>query len=556
MTELRLVGLRLPVPDHHYHRHTVVPMVDLRAQPGTRLPIWPSPQDYYEGKTTASQLEAEEEITERLSPYRLGGIKASAPPVLHRKAHLDFMAQWTRPMPAAYLAFDQNRSWLLYWVTQVYDLLGSPWGMAPQSIESDGTKDARTRVADTLLSFQHPLTGGFAGGPGQNSHLMAAYAAVMALAIVGGPADGTSAPSSAWDLIDRGKMYSWIMSLKQSDGSFAITQGGEVDVRCSYCALVISLALGICTPELIEGMDNYIVSCQTYEGGIASSVFPQGPDFILGEAHGGYAYCAIAAMAMLMRLKKSMPNSCGLMKDLEGDRLDLGAFYRWSIHLQGAPAEGGEFRGRTNKLVDGCYGWFAGAGLFSCLEAAMDVANPSRQEQRRNDWQQQESTATRSTASDSSWMTEVHEDSWLFDRASLQEYILICAQNEAPRGGLKDKPSTRPDAYHTCYNLSALSLCQHRVLICEKTYSALQQSYKAPTPTSDAGHMDEVTADKLKQTSAWLSHCYACSLGWTIDEDQDFVVGGEQNTVIATHPIFNVAFIRIKQMMDHFYGQM
>lgn len=34
---------------------------------------------------------------------------------------------------------------------------------------------------------------------------------------------------------------------------------------------------------------------------------------------------------------------------------------------QGTAIEGGGFRGRTNKLVDGCYGWWVG-GLFAVLD--------------------------------------------------------------------------------------------------------------------------------------------------------------------------------------------
>ena len=35
--------------------------------------------------------------------------------------------------------------------------------------------------------------------------------------------------------------------------------------------------------------------------------------------------------------------------------------------MQGVPVEGGGFRGRTNKLVDGCYSWWNG-GLFQMLQ--------------------------------------------------------------------------------------------------------------------------------------------------------------------------------------------
>ena len=41
---------------------------------------------------------------------------------------------------------------------------------------------------------------------------------------------------------------------------------------------------------------------------------------------------------------------------------------RWLVHMQGTDIELGGFRGRSNKLVDGCYSWWC-AGSFSLLEA-------------------------------------------------------------------------------------------------------------------------------------------------------------------------------------------
>ena len=41
---------------------------------------------------------------------------------------------------------------------------------------------------------------------------------------------------------------------------------------------------------------------------------------------------------------------------------------RWLVHMQGVDVELGGFKGRTNKLVDGCYSWWCG-GSFSLLEA-------------------------------------------------------------------------------------------------------------------------------------------------------------------------------------------
>ena len=46
----------------------------------------------------------------------------------------------------------------------------------------------------------------------------------------------------------------------------------------------------------------------------------------------------------------------------------------------------------------------------------------------------------------------------LFDTEMLERYILLCAQDV--KGGLRDKPSKSRDFYHTCYNLSGLSISQ------------------------------------------------------------------------------------------------
>lgn len=43
--------------------------------------------------------------------------------------------------------------------------------------------------------------------------------------------------------------------------------------------------------------------------------------------------------------------------------VDVLALLRWSASMQANPIEGGGFRGRTNKLVDGCYSWWCGGLL-------------------------------------------------------------------------------------------------------------------------------------------------------------------------------------------------
>lgn len=41
-----------------------------------------------------------------------------------------------------------------------------------------------------------------------------------------------------------------------------------------YCLLSVATMLNIMTPELVAGVPEFIVSCQTYEGGFGNASFP------------------------------------------------------------------------------------------------------------------------------------------------------------------------------------------------------------------------------------------------------------------------------------------
>lgn len=96
--------------------------------------------------------------------------------------------------------------------------------------------------------------------------------------------------------------------------------------------------------ELTRGMADFIVSCQTYEGGI--TCIP------LAESHGGYTFCGLGALIILG----------------EAHRLDLNRLAEWLCNRQ-LTIEGG-FNGRINKLVDSCYNFWQGA-CFEMLDIAM-----------------------------------------------------------------------------------------------------------------------------------------------------------------------------------------
>ena len=177
------------------------------------------------------------------------------------------------------------------------------------------------------------------------------------------------------------------MSLKQPDGSFLVGKDQEVDVRGIYCLLSTASLLNLLTPELIAGTPGFIASLQTYEGGFASSshsfydssnTLLSSPRPALGEAHGGYTFCALASWVILRPLLQFDISS------VPQPRINIKALTRWCAQMQGSEADLGGFRGRTNKLVDGCYSWWVG-GCFALLRGlGVGVSLPAPRDEADN----------------------------------------------------------------------------------------------------------------------------------------------------------------------------
>lgn len=76
-------------------------------------------------------------------------------------------------------------------------------------------------------------------------------------------------------------------------GGTAIHDNGEMDIRGVYCSLVCADILGLLpdNAELTNNVGEFLIGCQTYEGGFSCSPF--------GEAHGGYTFCALASFIIL-----------------------------------------------------------------------------------------------------------------------------------------------------------------------------------------------------------------------------------------------------------------
>ncbi|KAG6860443.1 hypothetical protein C0995_011083 [Termitomyces sp. Mi166 len=489
------------------------------------IPPRPAPVDAFPTQTSTIQAETEAVLRRHIPS------NAEPAPGLSKASHMQFLVRnLVQGFPERYVSQDASQPWLLFWTIQAFNIL--------QVSLDPGNKQ---RTISRILAAQHP-DGGFGGGPGQAAHLLPTYASVCALAIVGRPG-----PEGGWDQIDRKKMYDFFMSLKQPDGSFLVAHHAEVDVRGIYCLLVTATLLDILTPELVEGTASFIASCQTYEGGFASASQPyyaassssqsgdpaddmpfrllETPRPPLGEAHGGYTFCALAAWVLLLSFRDH--------SDEKLPSIDVGKLLRWLVMMQGNEIELGGFRGRTNKLVDGCYSWWCG-GAFALLEA-LGVGK-------------QETNAAPAQEGDPLTEEWTDVDDSLFNRRALQEYILYAGQH--PAGGLRDKPPKNPDAYHTLYCLSGLSIAQHRVSPSDARRAQIRSSWD-PTRfcASDLKISESVLPDETRQK------IFENALAWAQEEGGSIIVGGAEHRVNATHPLFNLTITHTEGLMTYFYGQ-
>ena len=200
----------------------------------------------------------------------------------------------------------------------------------------------------------------------------------------------------AFASIKRGPLYRFLLRLKIG-GAFQVHEDGECDTRALYTVLAVACICNLLTPELVKGCLEWIKSTQGFDGGIGGE-----PG---NESHGGYAYCGLASLAILGKTSSS---------------IGLASFTRW-LFMRQMELEGG-FQGRTNKVVDSCYSFWQGASFALLNRVDPHIMYPNCNHKR------------------------------------LVQYVIgACTHGN---GGLKDKPDTHRDFYHTCYALSGLSVVQ------------------------------------------------------------------------------------------------
>mmetsp|Transcript_5463 Transcript_5463/g.14762 ORF Transcript_5463/g.14762 Transcript_5463/m.14762 type:complete len:536 (+) Transcript_5463:112-1719(+) len=280
-------------------------------------------------QTSKEQTALEKKIAglyQELDPHAEDIIEALR---LMRTVHVQYLHRGLGELPSAFACLDASRPWIVYWIVHSLSLLGASLPEPPGPTAAD--------VVSFLKCCQCPQ-GGFGGSPRQIAHLAPSYAAVCALVSLGG--------EHALQAVDRQAMFGFLCRMAippNQGGGFCIHEGGEGDLRACFIAMAIAHMLHLDKDELVQrsGVVEYVKRCQTYEGGLGGE-----PG---NEAHGGYTFCGLAAMAIIGREKD----------------LDLPALARWAAQRQ-ATVEGG-FNGRTNKLADGCYSFWQG-GLFSILQ--------------------------------------------------------------------------------------------------------------------------------------------------------------------------------------------
>ncbi|OBA23365.1 terpenoid cyclases/Protein prenyltransferase [Metschnikowia bicuspidata var. bicuspidata NRRL YB-4993] len=356
---------------------------DISSHLKTMLCVRPLAEDTYLCDTSAAQADVERTIREIYEElFVSSGTEDIHDTNLDTELHLKYIETvLNTPLPSMFYVLDSNHSWMIYWLVNAHVMLS---GDSPSlSLKKRVSEKISTLIIDNGL-------GGISGGPNDLiGHVASTYAAVLALALVD---DYTLLSEIAPNL------QKWFTTLKDENGSFAMHYGGEKDTRSTYCVLVVTSLLGIATPSLMKNTQDWILLCQTYEGGFSG---------VPGaEAHGGYTFCAIASLYLLPKNGLHYTN--------------LATLIRWLAARQ-KTLEGG-FSGRSNKLVDACYSFWIGA-CFVMLE---------------------------------SFTSSV----LLFNRHALKSYILNCCQDSII-GGLRDKPGKRPDFYHTNYTLCGLSIAEH-----------------------------------------------------------------------------------------------
>ncbi|XP_010554601.1 PREDICTED: geranylgeranyl transferase type-1 subunit beta [Tarenaya hassleriana] len=345
--------------------------------------------------------EEEEEEEEEEEDSSLGLVMPLSPDVFEKDRHVMFLEMMYELLPYHYQSQEINRLTLAHFVISGLRFLG-----AIDRVDKDV-------VASWVLSFQArpgysaaPDNGQLYGFHGSRSsqfpvdkngvlthngsHLASTYCALAILKNIG----------HDFSNFDSESLLLSMRNLQQPDGSFMpIHIGGEMDLRFVYCAAAICYMLDDWRGMDREKAKNYILNCQSYDGGFG--LVPG------SESHGGGTYCAIASLRLMGFIEDDL-----LSNNTSCSIIDPSMLLNWCLQRQ---ASDGGFQGRPNKPSDTCYAFWIGA-VLKLLGA-----------------------------------------SELIDENSLRGFLLTC---QYKYGGFSKFPRELPDLYHSYYGYTAFALLE------------------------------------------------------------------------------------------------
>ncbi|KNA15005.1 hypothetical protein SOVF_102210 [Spinacia oleracea] len=324
----------------------------------------------------------------------------SIDPLFDKERHVRFLDMMYELLPSDYESQEINHLTLAYFSLSSLDIIGSldrvdkkaivAWVLSFQVHQKDQDAFRNGQFYGFLGSRSSQFADVHRNSKCNSSHLASTYSALAILKIIG----------YDFSLFDSESIVKSMRNLQQPDGSFMpIHIGAEADLRFVYCAAAISYLLDDWTGVDKDKAKEYILNCQSYDGG-----FGLCPGL---ESHGGATYCAVASLRLMGYIEDDL-----LSKGVSTSIINVPLLLSWMMQRQAAD---GGFQGRPNKPSDTCYAFWVG-GVLKILGGSKFVK-----------------------------------------REALRDSLLTC---QSVYGGFSKFPGELPELYHSYYGFSAYSLLE------------------------------------------------------------------------------------------------
>ncbi|XP_074280665.1 geranylgeranyl transferase type-1 subunit beta isoform X2 [Silene latifolia] len=313
--------------------------------------------------------------------------------------HIRFINMMYEFLPTDYESQEINHLTLAYFTLSSLDILGSlhrvdkgaviTWVLSFQTRQKDEAELSHGQ----FYGFQGSRSSQYPAVKNESfrcngSHLASTYCALCILKMLG----------DDFSLVNSESITRTMRNLQQPDGSFIpIHTGAESDLRFLYCAAAISCMLNDWSGVDKDKAKEYILNCQSYDGGFGLS-----PGL---ESHGGATFCAIASLRLMGFIDDNLLN-----KSVSSSIINVPMLLDWVIQ-----ALDGGFQGRANKPSDTCYAFWIG-GVLKILGGSQFV-----------------------------------------HREALRDSLLTC---QSQYGGFSKFRGQLPELYHSYYGFSAFSLLE------------------------------------------------------------------------------------------------